>query len=1203
MPLSKPKTRRKSKGPDPLRADPSRTLGLRKALTAEVRRRFRRLRLAVYDLIAREDALALNEGTRSYAAVMLRLDPGALRDLQSNLDPADVVKLEDDPHITVKYGLHAASMGAVRMLAGEGNVYVRVKGLSLFRNDDDVLKLDVDGEALHRLHSHLGLLPNTETYREYHPHITVAYLKPGTGDKYLGLQSPLLGSELLFKEAVLSDPDGLETAIALNRFCPTGPGGGVDPTCGAGARIADATVDALKAAGAKAAHIEHAAKIYVTDKIGQAVAALPESMQGPVEKTFMYAKVATQAAFVTWTASQAFAERVAKERGYTDEQARRLRGVLSTVDLATFKPVSIGLAATGVGVAALTAASLVPPATAGYLAYSTARDPVATWRAAKGVVADAKARVGGWFKRNEDILDRIAYADDTWIAVFLAACEEGATDPVAVADWARANTINSFCPTGQGGGVDPSCSPSSSVDSRIASQLDVVKSIVEQHMDMLDGVSLTGSWANPNKTPDSRGAGTSDIDLVIHPKDKDGARSVAWDVKDKIEAALKGTGREVNVDVGEVSQSFLDKKGGSFKTVHGKTLLLGTDRRSQLVQNKRWAHAASDAKVKEFQAWLKGQMPKVADEQLWQQYTLKGFQKGAGRAFTDTKQKGSQQQFLKQAFGKPVSVEKVKLVASRSFNDLQGVTDSMATQMTRTLADGLVEGKAPADIASDLTDVIDISEGRAETIARTEIIRAHAEGQLMAMEELGIDEVGAAVEWTALDTACPKCAPLDGIVLKVSEARGLLPRHPSCRCAWLPALDGGQPKSEVLDALAEAGVTGLRIGKDRPEGVFNVFCPTGPGGGVDPSCSPGHAEHLSASAGRYGLKYTQTQLDKIEHLNKDRKHGETVKVPKALSDEHIKHVEATFGAKAERVNTSGLGKELKAAGGMPPPAPPIVSPAPAPASVPASVPAPADTARGLKNGEGNVGDRVRVTGTELTGKITEVERAKGTRPENRTDRHRVAYDDPDTAKQVSAWHPASQLSRDAAPALAPAPALDRAATAKAWTEHTSKLPPKQGMAVREGMRAVVAAMSPKAFEIASKNMKVMQSYASTKELKGALKTRYRMPRGEVLGAYTDSGIMHIGYHEHEGSGGVSGTIAHEMGHAIDGGQRRAFSSSSMWHAAWRAEARDLSHYATTTPSEGFAEFSRMLHGSKLSAAEVKQKFPKMHAFWKDRDLV
>ena len=134
-------------------------------------------------------------------------------------------------------------------------------------------------------------------------------------------------------------------------------------------------------------------------------------------------------------------------------------------------------------------------------------------------------------------------------------------------------------------------------------------------------------------------------------------------------------------------------------------------------------------------------------------------------------------------------------------------------------------------------------------------IRAHAEGQLAAMEEMGVEAVGVMVEWDTAhdDRVCEKCADLQGVVLTLEEARGMIPRHPNCRCSYVPANVGesekGQKRTaeEIGDAVAdsvegEKNVTWqgaeLAPAEARPTSTLNVFCPTGEGGGIDPTCSP-----------------------------------------------------------------------------------------------------------------------------------------------------------------------------------------------------------------------------------------------------------------------------------------------------------------------------------------------------------------------------
>ena len=77
------------------------------------------------------------------------------------------------------------------------------------------------------------------------------------------------------------------------------------------------------------------------------------------------------------------------------------------------------------------------------------------------------------------------------------------------------------------------------------------------------------------------------------------------------------------------------------------------------------------------------------------------------------------------------------------------------------------------------------------TLARTEVINAYTEGTLDSYERLGVEEVQGRAEWSTAgdDRVCPQCAGMEGAVFTIREARGLIPLHPNCRCAWLPVID------------------------------------------------------------------------------------------------------------------------------------------------------------------------------------------------------------------------------------------------------------------------------------------------------------------------------------------------------------------------------------------------------------------------------
>ena len=75
------------------------------------------------------------------------------------------------------------------------------------------------------------------------------------------------------------------------------------------------------------------------------------------------------------------------------------------------------------------------------------------------------------------------------------------------------------------------------------------------------------------------------------------------------------------------------------------------------------------------------------------------------------------------------------MLASRTFSEMEDVNARTATRMSRILADGLVQGKTAKEIAEEIDAETDIGANRAKVVARTELTRAHAEGQLTAMEE------------------------------------------------------------------------------------------------------------------------------------------------------------------------------------------------------------------------------------------------------------------------------------------------------------------------------------------------------------------------------------------------------------------------------------------------------------------------------------
>lgn len=126
---------------------------------------------------------------------------------------------ESEAHITVKYGLSDEKPTAElkRALSGFGPVTAKFGKTSLFKNEDaDVVKIDIDSPDLRRLNALVAKTVETpgNTHPTYIPHATIAYVKPGKGEKYAN-DGTLNGQTVTFHEVVFSGKNGERQVIPL----------------------------------------------------------------------------------------------------------------------------------------------------------------------------------------------------------------------------------------------------------------------------------------------------------------------------------------------------------------------------------------------------------------------------------------------------------------------------------------------------------------------------------------------------------------------------------------------------------------------------------------------------------------------------------------------------------------------------------------------------------------------------------------------------------------------------------------------------------------------------------------------------------------------------------------------------------------------------------------------------------------------------
>lgn len=137
----------------------------------------------------------------------------------------------------------------------------------------------------------------------------------------------------------------------------------------------------------------------------------------------------------------------------------------------------------------------------------------------------------------------------------------------------------------------------------------------------------------------------------------------------------------------------------------------------------------------------------------------------------------------------PQHLDRLGMAYTRTFTDLKGITEAMDTAISRTLAQGLLDGKSPIEISRDLlADVDGIGIRRAKLLAQTEVIRTHHQAMMQEFKNYAILDVIVLAEYVTTNDGrvCPKCKALDGKRYTLDQAMNIIPQHPGCRCMVIP---------------------------------------------------------------------------------------------------------------------------------------------------------------------------------------------------------------------------------------------------------------------------------------------------------------------------------------------------------------------------------------------------------------------------------
>ena len=164
-----------------------------------------------------------------YGCVMVEIPVTNWNVITSIIDTDDIYVKDDDstygiqknPHLTLLYGLHdTVTPEMVKSVFNKftGDINIEVDGIDIFENEEfDVVKFNVKpDDTLQYLHDELSKFPNSNSFPDYKPHITLCYTKKGTGKKYIKPDYKYQVKNV--NKITYSMPNGKKIEIPINNY-------------------------------------------------------------------------------------------------------------------------------------------------------------------------------------------------------------------------------------------------------------------------------------------------------------------------------------------------------------------------------------------------------------------------------------------------------------------------------------------------------------------------------------------------------------------------------------------------------------------------------------------------------------------------------------------------------------------------------------------------------------------------------------------------------------------------------------------------------------------------------------------------------------------------------------------------------------------------------------------------------------------------
>ena len=128
-----------------------------------------------------------------YGCVMMYFDVPNWKDILKIIDKDDVYDeegfgYEKESHITLLWGLldGVEDKDVKEIVSNLPKPIIELSDIDIFKGEEyDVVKFNVTNQLLNDINLGLSSLPNKQTFPDYHPHMTICYVKAGRGCKYI----------------------------------------------------------------------------------------------------------------------------------------------------------------------------------------------------------------------------------------------------------------------------------------------------------------------------------------------------------------------------------------------------------------------------------------------------------------------------------------------------------------------------------------------------------------------------------------------------------------------------------------------------------------------------------------------------------------------------------------------------------------------------------------------------------------------------------------------------------------------------------------------------------------------------------------------------------------------------------------------------------------------------------------------------------